>query len=479
MEDKLLEEHGVQEHGAEGHGAPEQAVQERAVQEYAVGAQAVHPGQVVDLLERITDAFYALDADGHFLYVNHQAAKMLGRPFEGLLGKRIWDEFPEAVAQPPFQFYRQVVDEQAPRQAEHFSPILDQWTEYRIYPAPYGLCVFLLDITGRKQEQKALHAATLRLETLIANLQAGVIVEDSQAQLVLTNRAFCAMMGLEGSPGALIGANVFPMARRTSLLLPDPEAFLARALLLRRRQEPVSSEELALTDGRVWERDYVPVFPGGGGDGYGGHLWLFRDVTERRRVERQVRETAAALKLQKEELAKANRRLEEANSQLEALATTDGLTGLFNHRVLMGRIEEEWMRARRYGEPLSLIMLDVDRFKDFNDRFGHAAGNRALRQVADLLRGGVRETDIVARYGGEEFAVILPHTGCAEAEELAERLRAAAAAQAWEHRQITVSAGVCDLTPAMADVAALLEGADRAMYGSKSAGRNRVTSTCD
>ena len=509
MEEKLLEGH---------------VIQEQAVQEQAIEAQALRPAQVVDLLERITDAFYALGTDWRFLYVNHQAARMLGRPPENLIGRHIWDEFPDAAHQPTFRAYHQVMSEQAPRQIEHFSAVLDRWIEYRIYPAPYGLCVFLLDVTARKQEEKALQAATLRLETLIENLQAGVIVEDSQAQLVLTNQAFCAMMGLKGPPGALVGANVSRMARRTSLLFPDPEAFMARALLLRQRQEPVPAEELVLTDGQVWERDYVPVFPGVGDghqrEGHGGHLWLFRDVTERRRTEQRIQEAAGVLAFQKAELetinaqmertnaelaqantrlgeantrlgeantqlgeanarlGEANQRLADANARLEALATTDGLTGLFNHRVLMERIEEEWRRSRRYGEPLSLIMLDVDRFKDFNDRFGHAAGNEALRQVADVLRRGVRETDVLARYGGEEFAVILPHTGCAEAGEIAERLRAAVAAQAWEHRRITVSAGVCDLTPAMADVAALLECADRAMYGSKSAGRNRVTSSC-
>lgn len=331
------------------------------------------------------------------------------------------------------------------------------------------------DITGRVRAQEALHAATTRLETLIGNIQAGVIVEDDRAQLVLVNKTFCDMMGIGVPPGVLVGANVVPMVRGAALLFADPDGFVERALGLRRQQRPVEAEELRLKDGRVWERDYVPMFPDGDGDAHGGHLWMFRDVTERRRIEQQVRDAAVVLEFQKAELERANAALERANARLEALATTDGLTGLLNQRVFGERLSEEFRRSRRYGEPLSLILLDVDRFKSYNDSFGHLAGNAVLRELAGVLRDYARETDLVARFGGEEFALILPHTEAGEAAALAERLRSALEGRAWSGQYpITASLGVSELTPEMGDPDELVACADAAMYRAKAGGRNRV-----
>ena len=165
--------------------------------------------------------------------------------------------------------------------------------------------------------------------------------------------------------------------------------------------------------------------------------------------------------------------------QLEQMAYRDQLTGLRNFRFFSGRLPEELQRAKRYRHQLSLIMLDIDHFKKFNDTHGHQAGNVALQQLARVLEETVRETDIVARYGGEEFALILPETTKRLAHELASRVRAnveAAPVRLGEHHhRITVSVGLATFPRDSYTWQGLVECADKALYASKQGGRNRVT----
>ena len=197
-------------------------------------------------------------------------------------------------------------------------------------------------------------------------------------------------------------------------------------------------------------------------------LVVWHDLTERKKAEQEVRDYSVILEFQKSQL-------EEANRELEALATTDGLTGLKNHRTFQEKLAEEYARAARYHLPLSLLLLDVDQFKQYNDSFGHPAGDAVLIQVAALLGHTVRDTDIAARYGGEEFVVILPQTDEAGALAIAERVRAAIGEAAWEKRPITVSLGVCTLSLDTPAPGAMIACADKALYHSKTMGRNRVS----
>ncbi len=185
-----------------------------------------------------------------------------------------------------------------------------------------------------------------------------------------------------------------------------------------------------------------------------------------------------ARKAAEDALSRVIQDLQDANKRLQSLATTDSLTGLQNERVLQERLADEFRRARRYQTPLSVILLDVDHFKSYNDAHGHPAGSRALCRLAQILQKAARETDIVCRYGGEEFVLLLPHTSGAEAMALAERLRAAVEHAPWKRRALTISLGVCTLGPDANNALFLLERADAAMYEAKAAGRNRVVSGC-
>jgi diguanylate cyclase (GGDEF)-like protein len=166
------------------------------------------------------------------------------------------------------------------------------------------------------------------------------------------------------------------------------------------------------------------------------------------------------------------RPLEDANARLAALATTDPLTGLANRRALEEAAARESALGARIGRPLSLILLDADHFKAFNDAFGHPAGDEVRRQVGAAVRACCRATDLPARIGGEEFAILLPATDAAGGRVLAERVRAAVEAGSWPQRPVTISVGVATCEWGSAE--ALIAAADRALYEAKRAGRNRV-----
>ncbi len=154
-------------------------------------------------------------------------------------------------------------------------------------------------------------------------------------------------------------------------------------------------------------------------------------------------------------------------------AVQDGLTGLWTKRHFLSQSALAIDASRRYGEPLALVMADVDHFKKVNDTFGHLAGDKVLQGVAAILRNRVRGGSAF-RYGGEEMAVLLPKTGRAEAAEVAERLRKAIEARKIAGVKVTASFGVAELDASMADSAALVERADQALYRAKESGRNRV-----
>ena len=174
-------------------------------------------------------------------------------------------------------------------------------------------------------------------------------------------------------------------------------------------------------------------------------------------------------------------RLRESREELERLSVTDELTGLANRRRLTTELERELRRSERHGHPFSILMLDVDRFKRFNDSYGHPAGDALLKRLASTLLKSVRDVDTVARYGGEEFLVMLPEAPAADAARIAERIRAAREADRFTPDggsgdvNVTVSVGYAVFPDDAKTAAALIEAADQALYRSKESGRNRVT----
>jgi len=187
------------------------------------------------------------------------------------------------------------------------------------------------------------------------------------------------------------------------------------------------------------------------------------------------------LKEAKEKAERLANELRDANSRLQELVSRDGLTGLYNHRYFQEIMEKELARAQRYQSSVSLIMFDIDFFKKVNDNYGHPTGDLVLMNIARVVEGAVRPSDIVARYGGEEFAVILPETNETGMKVFAERLRRSIEGVTTiadkQQINVTISAGGATFTPDKPQVSKqmLIDTADRALYSSKRNGRNRVT----
>lgn len=181
--------------------------------------------------------------------------------------------------------------------------------------------------------------------------------------------------------------------------------------------------------------------------------------------------------------------LQAANAKLEELSIRDGLTGLLNRRAMSQKLDELHGRAQRYGNPYSLILLDIDHFKNYNDALGHVQGDQALREIAQLLGESVRSLDSVYRYGGEEFLVLMPETDHESVQHVANRLRESVEARALPHPEsstgpfLTVSVGHTSVTrhnlERYAEWNDVVENADKALYRAKQSGRNRVEGPLD
>lgn len=322
----------------------------------------------------------------------------------------------------------------------------------------------------RVAESEALFRSTLDA------MHSGVVFMDSSERIIRTNPKGAEILGL--TVAQILGTE--PIDPKWGNIqedwsdLPDDQVPLIAAF---RTGEPVESfvHGVRKPDGTIiWiSVNSAPVFLPNQ-DKPTGAVSSFTDITEARRQQEllltemvRTNEQAVTLELQKIEL-------EMMNEKLEGLATTDGLTGLNNHRRFQEYLDQEFAIARRNGSPLSLILLDVDHFKKFNDEFGHQAGDEVLRGVARALESAARDSDFVARYGGEEFVIVLPGTDLENSIPAAERFRRVIEACEWPYQSVTASFGVATLDRSISDREKLIAVADSALYTAKRNGRNRV-----
>jgi diguanylate cyclase (GGDEF)-like protein/PAS domain S-box-containing protein len=297
---------------------------------------------------------------------------------------------------------------------------------------------------------------------------AAMILVDQDGLICLANRAADSLFGY--SEGALL-------AREIEILVPQDAHHRhqqMRAEFFRQPQRRSMGSGRFLyarrQDGSLFPAE-IGLTPIQTGDGW-YTLSLVIDLTLLKEAEDRITRLATEL--------------EKANEQLALLASTDALTGLHNRREFDEQLDSQIHLMKRMGHPLSLLIIDLDGFKNYNDRFGHLAGDQVLKTMAEVFSQNIRASDIIARFGGEEFVVILPDTTGQAALHLAERLRMAIHAHPWEATSLTISLGAATLeftegTPASEpdERTRLFSEADQALYYSKFNGRDRATHFSD
>lgn len=303
---------------------------------------------------------------------------------------------------------------------------------------------------------RLLDLAPIARDVLIERMGDGVLVVDTRGRVVDVNPAAQRLLGVDAATA--IGRDV----REALASWPGVIACC--------RSAPARTEVCSPRDALLrLEAEATPLHTVAGGRI--GELLVLKDVSARVCVELELRAVNARLKAQLDENAALQRRLREE-------AIRDPLTGLFNRRYLHETLARELSRAARAGQPLALAVIDIDHFKDLNDRFGHTLGDRMLEAIATLLRTHTRGDDVACRFGGEEFVVVLPMTSAADAYRRVDTWRQAFAALRVAHESgsigATLSAGVAAFPTDGADGDAVLHAADRALYAAKHAGRNRV-----
>ncbi len=223
---------------------------------------------------------------------------------------------------------------------------------------------------------------------------------------------------------------------------------------------------------RILERSQIPMY--GKDNTVIGCMCAHVDITERKSLETRLNDQLCISQQLNITLESQRRALEKSNHQLSELALKDPLTGLLNRRHLMTTLDKCCAYAARHKKPLSVLMIDVDFFKSYNDDFGHLAGDEILKIVASIITKCVRREDSVGRYGGEEYLVIMPEATSNGSMLVAERLRTLLHQHTWVEREVSVSIGIASYSDETPTPMSLLDLADQALYKAKRAGRNAI-----
>lgn len=365
----------------------------------------------------------------------------------------------------------------------HYKPLYESgwraWLKMPVVILLLGLCsigflVYFLYLKRVLQHLDPSNAIPERVRTAFNTLTEGLLVLDTDGRILLANDAFVRLCPSEDQRllGRLISEVKWlsdaMVARSASppwveaLSLPNPILGL-RVEIARQDDTPLH----ALLNCAAIRDAFGNVR---------GCLLTLDDVTELDRVHSKLKQAMSELETSRDQI-------QRQNEELQLLAHFDAMTGCMNRRAFFAKADEVWAKAKAAGQPLACLMSDIDKFKTFNDTYGHTVGDQVIQEVAKVLRRAMRPTDLLCRYGGEEFCILLPGTTKHEALRIAEHIRASIEHDAGKavttvpNLRITSSFGVALLTESGAEnINRLIEAADLGLYAAKESGRNRVCS---
>lgn len=437
-----------------------------------VNALAASEAELRALFASMQDVALVIDREGVYRKIAPTNPSLLVRPPEELLGKNLADIFPADHAREFRGVVRRVLDTSQTARIEYELKIGGQpvWFQATVTPLDADNTLWVAhDITRRKQMEEALRTAEANYRSIFEYATVGIYQSTPQGKFLRVNPMLARIFDYD-SPEDFI--NSVENLETDYYVNPADRREFQRLLLEQGEAHGMTSRNKRKDGALIWTQESARAVK----DASGAILYyegFVTDITLRRQAEEELRRA-------KEAIETANLELGQSLEREKLLACTDGLTGLYNHRHFFELAAREFQAALRHGRPLTFLMFDMDRFKTINDTLGHAAGDRLLAQVAQVVVAQVRASDVTARYGGDEFIVMLPHADAQQALPVAERIRAAVAGIRLQSDKpltaITLSMGVAELRrdPPEESVGRVIQRADEALYAAKEGGRNRT-----
>ena len=451
-------------------GVIEDITERKQVEEALRESQAFYHS----LVDQLPAGVFRKDREGRYVFVSPWFCRLKGMKEEEFLGKTPQEVAASEAVKPdateqaikyaaggadhhvqimqtgnPIELIEEYTDAAGRKQFMHVikMPVIN--SEGKVI----GTQGILFDITERRRMEDALRWRETQLQATLESTADGILAVDNKGRVLKANRRFADLWRIPqslmdaGDDRALLD---FVMNQ-----LSDPDAFLEKVRLLY-DSDTVDSDTLAFKDGRVFERFSFRMIMEGV---VIGRVWSFRDITERRRIEEALR---------------------DSENRYREHSIIDDLSQLYNSRHFYFQLKIELDRSNRYEQPLTLLLLDLDNFKVFNDAYGHVEGDHVLWRLGQVVKRCLRETDFAFRYGGEEFTIILPMTTSADGAVTAERIRTEFKKETFSPApgqvvHVTVSIGLAQYKP-QEEMKAFVHRVDQLMYQGKKNGKNRVCS---
>lgn len=411
------------------------------------------------IMDGLEGAVYVADFDKYeILKVNKYVKEHFGKD---IIGKKCHLVFHDIRDKPcPFCTNSKLLIKDKPSTPiiwEYFNKKTNRWyhcIDKAIYwpNESYVKMQVAIDITERKKAELALNESKRFLEIIFNSIQDPFGIIDRDFNIIKVNESYAKMRGW--TINQLIGKKCYKILRNRKNVCED--CLVQKTFETARpcyKEKPLTTKN----GNHIWIEIYTyPILDKEGN--VTNVIEYTRDITKRKRME-----TERDILIDK----------------FQTLSNTDDLTGLYNRRALLEKLEEEIKRAKRYNSKLSLLLCDLDYFKEVNDSFGHDVGDKVLQIIANLIHKSLRDIDILGRYGGDEFLIILPETSIKGAKHIAKRILYIINKQKininnFKNIKTTMSIGITEFNPYKEDIKSFIKRADNALYMAKDKGRNRV-----